>query len=203
MTLTIEQVKERALTKHDWTYADFASLPAESRYELFNGNLTMSPSPKFEHQLTCDSIKELIKAWDSSSKAYYVVSAPMDVVLSGVRVVQPDLVVLAKSRRAIIEDGIVQGAPDLVVEVASPSTLRHDRIVKFRYYEEAGVQEYWLVDPAVKTVEVYSLQATGELAGHYDLMFDAEQPEQRWSIVLPGLRFTVADVFESLVNFES
>ncbi len=198
MPLTIDEVKRQAQIKHDWTYADYAQLPSELRCEIYDGNLTMSPSPKFEHQLIASAVYDLITAWNAAERSYFVVIPPMDVVLNDLRVVQPDLVVLSRARQHLVRNGVIMGAPDLVVEVLSPSSMRHDRTVKFRYYEEAGVAEYWLVDPGTKAVEVYSLQREGEFAGRYDLLYDGERPEHRWSAVLPGLTFEQPELFRHI-----
>lgn len=198
MTLTLEQVKERALTKHDWTYADFASLPAESRFELYDGNLFMSPSPVRAHQALLLRIGKLLDDFVQQRSLGEVLVAPFDVILSNRRVLQPDVLVVLSKHLDRISSAGVNGAPDLVVEVLSPSTIRYDRTTKFRFYEEAGVQEYWMVDPATKSVEIYGIAATGDFPGKYDMLYNADRPSYRWSEVLSGLSFEQEDLFKNI-----
>ncbi len=77
----------------------------------------------------------------------------MDVHLADHTVAQPDVLYVSPERREILQDWI-EGAPDLVVEVLSPSTARMDRLLKLNRYAEAGVREYWLVDPVARTIEI-------------------------------------------------
>ncbi len=83
--------------------------------------------------------------------------APFDVVLSDTDVVQPDLLFVSKERESVITEDNVQGAPDLVVEILSPSTERRDKTVKREIYARHGVKEYWLVDTDARSVTVLRL----------------------------------------------
>ncbi len=198
MPLTLEEVKRQAQTKHDWTYADYAQLPTELRCEIYDGNLTMSPSPLRPHQRLVLALAKILDDYVVKNQLGEVQIAPFDVVLSERLVLQPDILVVTHGHlHRITEKGVV-GAPDLVVEVMSPSSMRHDRTVKFRYYEEAGVAEYWLVDPGTKSVEIYSLQREGEFAGRYDLLYDGERPDHRWSAVLEGLSLEQPELFRGI-----
>ena len=198
MPLTIDEVKRRAQTKHDWTYADYAQLPEELRCEIYDGNLTLSPSPVPTHQRVIFAVAKFLETSVLKYAPGEVFISPIDVALTPRRVVIPDIAFVASSRSKLITSRGIEGAPDLVVEVLSPSSVRHDRTVKFRYYEEAGVAEYWLVDPASKAVEIYSLLRDGEFAGRYDLLYDGERPEHRWSAVLAGLTFEQAQLFQNI-----
>ncbi len=86
-----------------------------------------------------------------------VYSAPFDVVFSNFDVVEPDVLYVSNSRKAVLTEKNVQGAPDLVVEVGSPGTRRRDEKIKHRLYERSGVSEYWVVDPDLDVVKVYTL----------------------------------------------
>ena len=142
-----------------WTYADYAALPDDGRhYEVMDGVLLMSPSPSPPHQSVVNWISFYLTQYVVLTGLGRVFSAPLDVELAPNRVVQPDvLVLLNKSLEKIAARRIV-GAPDLVVEVASPGTAAYDRSNKFEAYAQARVDEYWLVHPEMQTVEFLLLQ---------------------------------------------
>ena len=142
-----------------WTYKDYAKLPADGkRYEIINGVLLMTPSPTGSHQDAVGMLFHYLLTHVKLKGLGLVRMAPFDVELAPDRVVQPDvLVILNKNFHKITESRIV-GAPDLVVEVASPSTAIYDRHDKYQAYADAGVPEYWIVDPESRTVEVLALE---------------------------------------------
>ncbi|MCS7197903.1 MAG: Uma2 family endonuclease [Candidatus Bipolaricaulota bacterium] len=106
------------------------------------------------------------------------------------RVVQPDIFLVAKDRLQIIREEEVRGAPDLVIEVLSPSTVEKDRLFKRRLYAKYGVREYWLVDPQTRSIEVLTLTEQGYgRAGLY------HSNEELRSPLLPELRFPVSEIF--------
>ena len=142
------------------TYEDYASLPDDERCELIDGELIPMPSPKEIHQ----KILKLMTLRFFSVEArglgtFYF--APFDVILSSTNVVQPDLIFISNSRAHIITEDNIRSAPDLLVEILSPSTAGYDRTVKRNLYARHGVGEYWLVDPYAKTVTVLILGANG------------------------------------------
>ena len=119
----------------------------------------MSPSPSPKHQLVCGNIHADLRTFVRERRLGQVFIAPLDVELSPGTVVQPDVLVVLEHRREIITPSRVIGAPDLVVEVASPGTQTHDRSRKLSAYAEAGVPECWLADPDAATVELLVLDA--------------------------------------------
>ena len=131
--------------------ADYDALPDEPRCELIHGRFYLSPSPVRLHQVVVGRIWRLL---DDVAEATggETLAAPMDVHLADHTVAQPDVLYISPERREIVQTWI-EGAPDLVVEVLSPSTTRMDRLLKLNRYAEAGVREYWLVDPALRTIE--------------------------------------------------
>ena len=136
------------------TYADYMKTSDDERYELLNGELIMSPSPKEIHQYISGNLYFVLGAFvreRNLGKAYF---SPFDVVLSDTDVVQPDLLFVSTERAAIITADNVQGAPDLVVEILSPATAERDRTIKLDLYAQYGVKEYWIVDPDAKTITV-------------------------------------------------
>jgi len=140
--------------KERYTYADYQQLPEGAPYQLINGSLVMAPSPATRHQRI---LRHLFRELDiHASDQGEVLFAPMDVKLSGSDVLQPDLMFVSESRLDRIGEQVIDGAPDLVMEVLSPSTAHHDLTTKKRLYEVHGVREYWIIDPDSSTVEIHT-----------------------------------------------
>ena len=140
--------------KDKLTYADYMKTPDDERYELLNGELIMSPSPKEIHQYISGNLHLVLGAFvreRSLGRGYF---SPFDVVLSDTDVVQPDLLFVSNERADIITPDNIQGAPDLVVEILSPATAERDTTVKLDLYAQHGVKEYWIVDPDARTIMV-------------------------------------------------
>ena len=133
--------------------ADYAALPDEPRCELIHGRFYLSPSPVRIHQFLVTQLWQLLHAV-AGERGGEALVAPMDVHLADHTVAQPDVLYVSPERQEILQTWI-EGAPDLVVEVLSPSTARMDRLLKLNRYAEAGVLEYWLVDPATRTIEFH------------------------------------------------
>lgn len=143
--------------KDVYTYADYAELPEGAPYELIRGELLMASAPTTTHQRI---LRVLFRHLDKTTQAGgqgEVLFAPTDVRLSDLDTVQPDLLYISEERRNIIGEAAIEGAPDLVVEVLSALTAHPDLTTKKRLYEQHGVQEYWIVDPEQRTVEVHGL----------------------------------------------
>lgn len=143
----------------DWTYADYAALPDDGRrYEIIDGVLYMTPAPGFLHQVTVTRIGAFLSIHIEFAGHGTVLVAPFDVELPGhSNLVQPDVLVILKAHMRIIAASRAIGAPDLVVEVASPRTAGYDRRDKQDAYARAGVPEYWIADPIARTVELLVL----------------------------------------------
>ncbi len=144
-----------------FTVKDYMSIQDDKRYELLEGELVMVPSPSVQHQRILKRLLYALDGFVSERQLGEVVIAPCDVVLSDHDVLQPDILFISKDRGYIIAPGNIRGAPDLVVEILSPSTEQRDRTVKSTIYARYGVREYWLVSPAEHTVEVLTLGAEG------------------------------------------
>ena len=172
------------------TYEDYARLPDDERYELIDGELITMPSPKEIHQ----RLLLLLGSWwlgfvlERRLGSVYV--APFDVVLSATNVVQPDLIFVSRARARIITEDNIRGAPDLLVEILSPSTEWRDRIVKRELYARHGVREYWLVDPYAKTVTVLILGAGG-----YNTHAVYGEGDTLTSPTLPGFALDLGGLF--------
>ena len=144
--------------KH-YTYADYASWDTDDRYELIDGvAYMMSPAPGRRHQGIQFNLSLQIGNF-LKGKTCRAFAAPFDVRLDAAHdddtVVQPDIVVICD--RSKLDDKGCNSAPDLVIEILSPSSLQRDVLLKFNKYLQAGVREYWVVDPDRKTASVHVL----------------------------------------------
>ena len=177
-------------TKTKLTYDDYAKTPEDERWELINGELIKVATPSVAHQMALSEIifplATFVKAGDLGS----VFPRPTDVVLSDYDTVQPDVVFVSKERESVITRANIQGAPDLVVEILSPSTARWDWRDKFDLYELHGAPEYWLADPGFRTIWVFVLRegAFAE-AGRYG------EGDTLVSPTLAGFELDLSDVF--------
>lgn len=168
----------------------FAGPEVQYRQELRFGWLVREPSSTYGHQTVVGRLLVALDAHVRASQAGVVVSSPMDVVLDRERalVVQPDILFVAAARTSICRSAIEE-PPDLVVEVLSPGTRRHDATTKLEWYRQYGVRECWLVDPMGRTIDVRVLPDGGART------FEGDEPIV--SAVLPGLSLTPASVFDA------
>jgi Uma2 family endonuclease len=137
------------------TVSDYEELPEGSPFQLINGELVMNPAPHFFHQRILSRLHIRLGVFVETHDMGEVVESPVDVHLSNADVFQPDIVFIAKERLNIILDGKIMGAPDLVVEVLSPSTGYYDLSHKKNMYELSGVKEYWVLYPNEETLEIF------------------------------------------------
>jgi Uma2 family endonuclease len=173
-----------------FTYEDYVRLPDERRYEVIDGELYLTPAPTPYHQLVGKRIGFLLDTYVQSGGLGEVFLAPCDLVLSKFDVLQPDVFFIAEERRSIIGEKYISEAPDLVVEVLSPSTADRDRVKKAARYAKFGVKEMWIADPAAKTIEVY-VASEGEFRRDREYV----EPDVLRSPLLPGLEIPLARVF--------
>lgn len=148
---------ERRITVQEFREMDFPENDPFI-YELINGILMKKQAPTSKHQ---SSVVKIIHAFESivqAQKNGFAFVSPIDVFFDNYNNTQPDVIFIVKERDFIIDpnNGIV-GAPDLIVEVISPSSAKIDRVDKKAIYLKFGVKEYWVVDPIYRTVSVYSL----------------------------------------------
>ncbi|RMD91413.1 MAG: Uma2 family endonuclease, partial [Calditrichaeota bacterium] len=138
----------RKLTPKDlqFTYDDYLQLHDDGkRYEIIEGELFMTPAPNIQHQNILSELGERLRKFVLKKHLGIVLYAPCDVILSKTNVVQPDILYVSKINQAIITDKNIQGAPDLVVEITSATTLERDLVLKKKLYGKYGVKEYWIV----------------------------------------------------------
>ncbi len=141
-----------------WTYSEYAVIPDDShRYEIIDGVLYMTPAPTLGHQASNARFVRYLMQHVEEAGLGRVFPAPVDVELAPNVVLQPDVVVVLNANLGILIPERIIGAPDLVVEIASPGTEGYDRRQKQDAYARAGVPEYWIADPLARTVEVLGL----------------------------------------------
>ncbi|MEM0938837.1 MAG: Uma2 family endonuclease [Bacteroidota bacterium] len=141
----------------EWTVNDYLHLGEGVWCQLINGELIMSPSPSLKHQITIGKIFRILDDFAILNGGLAVLS-PIDIYFDSKNVFQPDALLVSRERKNILSERGLEGAPDLIVEVLSVSNSQYDRYEKREKYHEFGVVEYWIVDPANETVEVFDLE---------------------------------------------
>src|ERR1043165_6802399 len=135
------------------TAADYRRLPeGPPYYQLIEGDLYMAPSPDRFHQDILGNLHFILRSHLEKSRSGSLHLAPSDVQLTNLNIFQPDLYYVSNTRKAILTDRGARGAPDLIVEILSPMSAKLDRGVKRELYARSGVEEMWIVDPAVKKI---------------------------------------------------
>jgi len=175
-----------------YTYNDFLEWDEDVRAELLDGEIVMMAPPFRAHQGVVTELLFQIKSYLKGKKCK-VYPAPFAVRLFPQKnkrddtVFEPDIVVVCDQEK--LDDKGCNGPPDMVIEVISPSSAKYDRVLKFRKYQKAGVREYWIVDPEIKTVQVNILEN-----GHYvTSVFD--ETDKAPVTVLEGCEIDLAGVF--------
>ena len=173
-------------------YTDMENMPDDGRrYEIYGGELVVVPSPLVRHQVLVGAIFRILDAYARSSGGTALV-APLDIVFDEFDVLQPDVLFFRAERAHLLQpDAVTRHAPDIVVEVLSPSTAATDRGRKMRTFARYGVPEYWIVDPVARRIEVHALRN-----GVYLETQVAAGDETVQSVLLPDLTFEAARVFE-------
>ena len=172
------------------TIADLDAIPEDgNRYELLNGVISMTAAPTWKHQLVSRDVFRLIDQWVSGRGGGDTMYAPVDVVLEGRNVVQPDILYLDDEHLINVRGTRVHCAPQLVVEVISPTSRSRDSVEKPMHYARAGAGEYWLIDPQLETAALFTLLETiyVERAANDDGTIS--------SVVLPGLSLDPVALF--------
>ena len=175
-----------------YTYEDYLKIDDNNQYELIGGKLILVPAPRTMHQEMILEIASTIREFVRKNNLGKVLIAPTDVLLSETEKPQPDILFVSKERLDIITEMNVQGAPDLVVEILSPSTGRYDRVEKSKMYYKYGVKEYWIVDPEHKVVEVFiPAEKSWNLFQSYD------DEDTLTSPLLTGLEIPLKNIFDN------
>ena len=178
-----------AIAAKKLTYADYEKIPPDGfRHEIIEGEEFMTPSPNLDHQAVVGNIFRIVANHVLSLKLGRVFVAPTDVLLSEHDMVEPDVVFVAEKNLSILKEKNIQGPPDLVVEVLSPSTAAQDRGPKLGLYDRAGVREYWIVDLSGRTVEVREFGSPRRTRVY-------QEGQSFETAILPGLVVRVDDLF--------
>jgi len=192
--------------KQKYSYADYLTWFDEKRRELFDGFISlMSPAPVAEHAgITMTIATKIFNHLEKCKCGCKIFTAPFDVRLpkNGEKehkdiftVVQPDICVICDLSK--IDKRGCLGAPDMIVEILSPSTAKKDYSIKYNLYERAGVKEYWIVSPEAKYVEIFLLQEDGKYAEGI-IYEEKDYPEEKNIIpvgTLSGLEIDFNDIF--------
>ncbi len=135
----------------------FESLPEGTLAQLINNQLVMSPAPSDTHQKVLMDISNRIYNYLEKNPIGVLRIAPYDVYLDRRNAFQPDLIFISNEKHHLIKENGLHGAPDIAIEILSPSTAKYDLDEKMQIYSSKGVQEYWLVDPHEKRATGYWL----------------------------------------------
>jgi len=172
------------------TVQDYKELPEGSPYQLIEGELVMSPAPKPVHQIVLGNLFEVFRKFLKGKGI--IIFSPIDVYFDEENAFQPDLIFISKERKDILKEDGVYGAPDLVVEILSPSTAYYDLRKKKEVYERKGVREYWIVDPEMREIEIYVNED-----GKFKLVEEAKEKGKIRSKIIDNLEVNLEDIFPS------
>ena len=148
-----------------WTYEEFARLPESgtTRYEVIAGALVVTSGPWLRHQRIAAALYLMLAPFVKNNRLGEAFFAPLDVVFGEGDYLEPDLFFVRADRSELLKERWVEGPPDLVIEILSPSTAARDRGIKLERYRHYGVAEYWVVDADARTIEVWHFaQGAGE-----------------------------------------
>ena len=177
--------------KRKLTYADYCAMtPEGGGFQLLDGELIEMPSPTYYHQEVSSNIYIPLRLFTVDGGIGKVFYAPLDVILSEHDTAQPDVLFISNARRHIFGARVIEGAPDLVVEVLSPSTARYDLGYKMELYARHDVKEYWIADCDAATIRVLLL-----VNGAFVEMGVYGRRDTLTSPTLPGFSLDIDDVF--------
>jgi len=178
--------------KERFTYQDYITWPDDERWELIDGiAYNMSPAPTFRHQWIAGNFHTILKIALKGKRCIPGI-APTDVVLSEHDVVQPDVFVVCDKNK--ITNKNIQGAPDLVIEILSPSTRLKDRREKRILYEKYGVKEYIIIYPIDNSLERFFLEENGKY-GASDIFTEKENIKL---LSINKMEISLPEVFEEV-----
>jgi len=178
-----------------YTYAEYLLWDNSERCQLIDGEIYMMASPSVAHQALLMGLSSKFDNW-LQGKPCRVFASPLDVRLfpkkdkSDNTVVQPDLLVVCDSAK--LEKGSVKGAPDLIIEISSPSNTHKELFLKFNYYLKAGVREYWVIEPELRKINVHIYENGYYKSASYD-------DDERISVnIFPGLEISLEELWKRI-----
>ena len=177
------------------TYDDFLLFPDDGkRHELIDGEHYVTPSSNTKHQPISGNLYFMIRSWLEQHPVGRIFYAPFDVDFTNFDVVEPDLLYMSHARAAqVLTEKHVTGAPEIVVEIGSKETRKRDETIKRRLYERSGVSEYWVIDPVLELVRIYSNE-NGPFRRPREL--SAEADDTLTTPHLDGLELPLRKIFE-------
>jgi Uma2 family endonuclease len=159
--------------KISYTYEDYLATPEDSsrRHEIVGGELFVTPSPRVRHQQVVTNLAGVLRDLALRHDLGEVLVGPIMVRLADDTITEPDVVFVRADRMGIVHERGIHGAPDVVVEVLSPSNRSYDRTLKRKRYQAAGVAELWIVDADERTVDVWGPGDTSPIVVRDSLMW--------------------------------
>jgi len=172
------------------TYRDYVALPEDGRrYELHEGDLSVTPAPGTRHQRVVGELFGLLREHVRARGLGEVFVSPVDCILSDTTVVEPDVVYLDPTRAGLVSERGIEGPPTLAVEVLSPSTAETDHSAKLHIYARYGVPFYWIVDPTAGSVTAYALTGSAyRVAGRLEMENGSLPPFDDFVVPVASLR---------------
>ena len=172
------------------TYQDYANLEGGERYELIDGELIVVASPNRDHQTISLRLASRMLSFVDENDLGWVFDAPFDVLFTDTDVVQPDVMFISRQRESISTPANIQGAPDLIVEILSPSSSRRDWREKRELYARHGVLEYWIADPTNRLVWIMLLRD-----GVLEIEQTCAEGDTATSTALEGFSVSLDEIF--------
>lgn len=185
------QISPVVKTKKRISYAEYRALPEDgNRYEVIGGELLMTAAPFLNHQRVSKNLQFLLETYIRTNNWGELFNAPVEVYLGEEEFLQPDLVCISQARLGMLRDKNIHGAPDLVVEILSPSTARYDRVLKMNAYAKHQVEHYWIIDPDARTLEAFELEK-----GAYRLIAARSEEETFQPSLFPNLTIALSELW--------
>ncbi|HEY9196881.1 MAG TPA: Uma2 family endonuclease [Mucilaginibacter sp.] len=178
--------------KKKYTIDDYLMLEEGAPFQLINYDLIMSPSPLAVHQQILFRLSEIAVLFyiNKDRKGQWLYS-PIDVKFDEGNVLQPDMLYISEERKSDLIKERIEGAPDLIIEILSPSNAYYDLRQKKDIYEQYGVKEYIIIDPIQQNADLYILKE-----GVYHLHKKAQNTEVLQSLLLPGFEIEISKLFQ-------
>ena len=177
-----------------FTYEDLLLIPEDIRCEIFDGQLIVNQSRWPRHQDVLLNIAVALDRYVHANRLGIIFIGPVDVVFTREWVLTPDILYIQESRKWIMTEKNISGAPDLAIEVLSDDTRKRDEITKRRAYEEFGVGEYWIIDPELESIKVYRCNAANRYDRVVELSTETENAKFT-SPLFPDLEIPLAEIF--------
>ena len=180
------------IARNKFTYKDYVRFPNDGKiHEIIDGAHYNHPASRIKHQRISRNLEFIFVPFIRKNKLGEWFDSPIDVILGPYDIVQPDKLFISKEKEGIITELNIQGVPDLIIEITSPTDPGFDKETKLTLYSRFSVKNYWIVDSQLDVLEVYVHKGVGyELLGKYK-KGDKFEPD-----LFPGLKVNVSEIFE-------